>query len=209
MADNVQTLIDEIRTVVDVSATEALTALNRRHKRMVARARSFRGPYSLGNTVAGQASYTLGRTIIEVYAVTVAGVPYSKARRPDIYAASQDAVVWEGDGGLIVEDTVAGDPAFTFIPVPTESGLAIIAYAAIEPADLQAADPATALKVDDDFYDALVEGAASTFLARIGEGDPDRLEARFEAACEEMRRRQRRRLRGAGPSQIRVQGVNA
>jgi hypothetical protein len=67
----------------------------------------------------------------------------------------------------------------------------------------------TTLKVDLDLLDALVEGAAATELFRIGEGDPVSLETKFDSACDEQRRRARRRNRGSGTTQIRIQGVNA
>jgi hypothetical protein len=54
-----------------------------------------------------------------------------------------------------------------------------------------------------------VEGAAATELFRIGEGDPVSLETKFDSACDEQRRRARRRNRGSGTTQIRIQGVNA
>lgn len=211
MADTVQTLLDEIVSVVDVTQAEALTALNRRHKAMVAHARSFRKQVAVGNTVAGQAFYTL-TDIIELYALEIAGAPYTKARRPDIFGYAQGVVSWEGltGTGLIVEDANAsGVQGLTLIPTPTTSGSAIVAYAAIKPADLVAGDAAAAIKVDDDFFNALVEGATATYLARQGEGTPGELEARFDAACEKMRRRARRRFRGPGPSQIRIIGLNA
>jgi hypothetical protein len=210
MADNVDTLVAEILSVVDVSTTEALTQLNRRHRTMVARAKCLRKRIAVASTTANVAEYPLD--VIELYALEVAGVPYGKARRPDIYGYSQGTLLWSGpDGsGLIVADAdAAGVTGITLIPTPTQTGLAITAFAAVKPDDLAAGGPASTIKVDNDFYNALVEGACATFLRRIGEGDPGTGEQIFDGACEEMRRRAARRFRGAGPAQIRVQGINA
>ena len=38
---------------------------------------------------------------VETYAVEVDGIPYVKARRPDIHAHSAGLLYWEGDGGRV------------------------------------------------------------------------------------------------------------
>jgi len=67
------------------------------------------------------------------------------------------------------------------------------------------------LKVPPEFYDALIEGAIATGLARV-ESRPDLAapgEERFAAACSELESEVNKRYRGSGPAQIRVQGYNA
>lgn len=210
MPDTVQTLVDEVLSVAEVDSPTALRVLNRRYRSMVARSRCLRKRVAVGNTVAGTAFYPLD--VIELYSLEVAGVPYGKARRPDIYGYSQGTLLWVGPagGGLIVADaSTAGVKGLTLIPAPTTTGAAITAYAAVKPTDMALVDDVATLVIDDDFHEALVEGAQGTLLRRIGEGDPDALDARFEAACEEQRRRTQRRFRGGGPAQIRVEGLSA
>lgn len=206
MPDSVQTLIDEIVATVDVTPAQALTALNRRHRAMVARGRSFRKALVVaGGTVAGQRDYVLDATVVEVLELRVNGTPYGKGRHADLaYGALGRLVMTDEDGIWTTDASSAGVTEVSLYPTPTTSGLEIALFAAVLPDELLAADPGTAIRVDADFYDALVEGAVATFLARQGEGEPDRLEARFEAKCEEWRRRARRRERGGGPAQIRV-----
>lgn len=209
MAESVATLVAEVKQVVDVTDDQALTALNRRHRRMVAVGRSRRSRVEIGPTVAGQAFYPV-TGVVEALGVFIDGVPQGKARREDVYAYQRGGLVWSTPGGLIVTDaSSAGVAGLSFIPGPTDAGLSIELYAALLPADLLLGDPISAVKVDPDFYDALVEGAASTWLRREGEGDPNGSDARFDAECERLRQRVNARFRGSGPSQIRVLGINA
>lgn len=205
----VQTLLDDLGTVgFDVTAAVQIGWLDRRHKKMLGRARAYRKQLAVGTTVADTAFYALD--VLELYQLTVGGVPYIKARQPDVYGYSQDTLLWTGNGGLIVADYSAGAvKGLTLIPTPTAGGDAIIAYAAVTPPTLD--DAADTVLVEDDFLDALVEGACATGFSR----DTERLdvaryyEERFDAACEEYRRRTNSRFRGPGPSTIRIVGVNA
>jgi hypothetical protein len=133
-------------------------------------------------------------------------VPYGKARRDDWYSYSQGALTWTGPPGLWFAEE---DSTLVLTPAPDSSGLAIVGAALALPPDLVSGGAVTTLKVDLDLLDALVEGAAATELFRIGEGDPVSLETKFDSACDEQRRRARRRNRGSGTTQIRIQGVNA
>jgi hypothetical protein len=66
--------------------------------------------------------------------------------------------------------------------------------------------------VDDDSVEGLKEGVYATLLRAPGEARQDLAaghEAVFAGATEELRLREKRRLRGSGPAQIRVQGINA
>jgi hypothetical protein len=212
VADNVDTLVAEIQSVVDIDAAGALTRLNRAHRRMCARAKSYRKTVAVGNTVAGTSDYALD--VIEAYTFEVGGVPYGRARQGDSFAYGLGQLTWRspGNGGLIVaEADSSGVQGIRLIPTPDSSsaGLAITSFAAVTPPDLVAGGAASTIHVDQDFYDALVEGAVATTLRRQGEGDPAGSDQIFDGACEELRQRVARRYRGSGPSQIRVQGVNA
>ncbi len=88
------------------------------------------------------------------------------------------------------------------IPAPDVSGKSIELFTVIEPLTLdQLTDPVI---VPDDYTDALVSGAAATFLEREPEQQQlaERLEAKFDNACEELRQQTARLLRGTGPATI-------
>jgi hypothetical protein len=206
--DDVDSLIAELQAVVDVDTTAALRLLNRRHRQMVARGRCYRTTVDFGLSVADQSGYAFPASppIVELQEVTVDGVPYGKARRDDWYSYSQGALTWTGPPGLWFAEE---DSTLVLTPAPGSSGLAIVGAALALPPDLVSGGAVTTLKVDLDLLDALVEGAAATELFRIGEGDPVSLETKFDSACDEQRRRARRRNRGSGTTQIRIQGVNA
>jgi hypothetical protein len=209
VADDVDTLIAELREFVDVDATVALRLLNRRHRLAVARAQTYLAPFTLVETAtAGLYARPASPEVVEFHSPLYVGpagsaVPYSKGRETDFYAYQQGWLVWEGPGlFVVIADGVA------VIPAPA-SGTLVQGTGACMPPDLVAGGAASTIKLDDDALDALVEGAAATELLRIGEGDPVSLEAKFTAMCEEQRLRQRRRLRGRGPGQIRVEGYTA
>ena len=205
MADDVDTLVAELRTIVDLDATAALTRLNRKHREMCAFSRCYQATTSIGVTVADDATYALPDRVVEVLEVYVDGAPYGKANRRDAYAYSQGRLSFDGDGLWIGSE----DSDITLVPTPTEAGLALTVFGALIPPDLAAAGAAATIKIDLDFFDALVDGAAATELRRIGEGDWQSMEAMFTTAKEEQRRRVQRRFHGPGPAQIRVEGYTA
>ncbi|HEY4096159.1 MAG TPA: hypothetical protein VGM33_11630 [Baekduia sp.] len=210
MATAVQSLIDQVvkEYSFDIDVTQALRELDIRHKSMVARALADRRTITIGETVAGQQVYPV--TALELYELYVDGVPYGKVPRTSVAAARQGRLTWSPSWqGLFVATADAGGVAEVgLIPVPDTTGLEITAFAAVRADSLEQAG---VIAVDDEFSNALVEGAAATFFARDAEQIPtaDRNEARFDAACEELRLRIRARFRKPGPAQIRVQGVNA
>jgi hypothetical protein len=218
MSETVNDLIAEVRTFVDVDAASALKVFNRRYSRMVAVSRAMRRLLEIA-LVDGQAFYELmgdsgsftntdGSELVEVLGVSVDGVTYSNTARRDVSAYGQSTLSWTGPGGLVAIDAdVDGNTGLTVIPTPGTGTLQL--YAAVTPSDLTGSEDVTTLRVDRDMHEALIQGTAATFLDRQGEGDPGSLEARFEAACVEMRTRVARRYRGGGPSQIRVVGINA
>jgi hypothetical protein len=212
--DTVQTLLNEAVAAEGFDATQAqlLLWLNRRHKEMVAEARAYRDKVSIGPTVAGTGFYAV-TDVVETYAVEVNGVPFSKARRPDIYSFAQDTMFWVGpDGaGFVVEDVNASSvQGFTILPEPTESGLTIEVVAAVLPPTLVAGDAASALKVDADCYDGLISGVIATGLLRAGNANAAAShEAIYAGVTEKLRRRVKRRLNTTGPAQIRILGLNA
>jgi hypothetical protein len=186
-------LVNEVITRVgfDVSPDEGLAALNERHKTMCVRAEVLRSPIALV-TVAGQSDYTLPTNAADVDRVLVDGQDATFA--PDVA---------HGYGcGWAVVAQADGTSTLRILPAPDQDGQAVSVVAVIRPDDLTATD---APLVPPEFYRQLREGVAATFYADEPEqmSVADRMEARFDTACQELRT-QLRRGRRAGPAQIRV-----
>lgn len=194
----------------DLTEARGLKMLNARYSKMVAEARWLRVTIDLGVTVADQASYAVDPDVVELYELTIGGLGYTKGRRQDMIAGRQNRLSLRGTGGLFIPDADAsGTDRFTIYPVPgSPAGDAIQAFAAVQPPELGLNDRPL---VPVDFLDGLVEGMIATGLARDSEqlNAADRFEARFNAEVERLRLLAKRRLRGSGPRQIRVVGINA
>lgn len=190
----------------DIDDATALRYLNKRQRTMCQRSGWYRQMFILAMTVAGQDAYGYVSDVFEVFTLTVGGVPYTKRSPADLERLKAGWSTLVGDGGFFVVTDVS---QITLYPAPSESGLQIQGLVSLTPPDLVsgASDPV----VPDPFTDALVEGAIATWLARKDEnfGSADRNEARFDNACEELRRYAKRRFRPGGVAQVRVLGVNA
>lgn len=212
----VSALVDEISAggAFDVDSTVILAWLDRRHKEMVAYARAYRGRIAFGNTVAGTAEYNTPAGIVELSDLTVGGETYVDGRHTDIAAIQNGWLILDGPGGLVIESAAAGLPAVStlaIIPTPTASGLPIVGFGAIKPPDLLI-DDTVPIRVDDDFLDGLIAGVYATGLMQPKEARPDLAGPQLQLlqqAKDDFRSRVRRRLRGAGPSRIRIAGLNA
>jgi hypothetical protein len=101
----------------------------------------------------------------------------------------------------------------TLIPTPTSTGLAITGFAATEPPDLTndgTGDALLAAQLDGEFVEALIDGAMAIGYRREGNiGLARDNDAVFDAACGEFLRITKRRYRGPGATQIRVEGAGA
>jgi hypothetical protein len=186
-------------------------ALNRRHRRMVARAKSYR------KTISGRERPSLIRRttpldVIELYTLEVAGVPYGKARHGDAFAYGQGQLVWSlrrgwrPDRGGGQRERRAG---IKLIPTPTHERGGDHAFAAVTPPDLAHGGAASTIQVDPTSTTRWWRVRARRTCAGRGRGTRARAIRSSTQACEEMRQRVARRYRGSGPSQIRVQGLNA
>jgi hypothetical protein len=205
-------LVDQVKTEAqfDVTDTAALAWLDRRHKKMVVRARALRKTVSIGPSVASQRDYALPSDLVEVLEVSVDGLPYGRATHTDLSYGAQGWLMLDGIGGVVAsEETASGDAEIALYPTPTQAGLTVTVRGVFRPSDLLVGTDST-IKVPDEFLDSLVSGAIATGLQRQ-EYRPDlaqSFEQDFSDACEEWRRQVRRRYRGAGPTTIRIQGVN-
>lgn len=205
--ETVATLVSQVKDEAGFDATDAVVLrwLNARHRRMVARSRCLKATVSVGVTVADQASYPIDTGIIEVYEVQVGGTAYQRVGRDDAALATSGRLYMSNT--FYANSDNSGVSELTIYPAPGTGGDAISMYAAILPPDLDLADYPM---VPIDFQDALVEGAIATGMARDIEqvAVADRFEARFDQACEELRRRVNSRI-GGGGLQVRVVGINA
>lgn len=195
----------------DVTPTQALSWLNRAWQTMLTRARAYRKTVSFGNTAANDATYDAPAGLIELYSLEVAGVPYGRARREDVYGYSQGRVTWTGMGetGLFYPDSTASAvSSVTLIPTPTSAGLAITGLAATAPPELtnDAAGDALLTGYADGHYEAIIAGAMAIGYRREGNlGARQDAQMEFDTHVEELRRDTKRRFRGPGPTQIRVE----
>lgn len=215
MPETVQGILDDVisEASVDATPTQVLRDLNRRWAQMLCEARAYRRDVTIGPTVANQAFYAA--PMLELYALTVGGVPYGKGRRTDVYDYSVGALTWVGrDGGLAVADADAsGIQGLTLIPTPTVGGQAIEAFAAVIPPALTtdpAGDALLNANLEPDLIEPLTGGVLASRYWR--EGRPDMAgvsEQRFDQGSEKLRRRAARRYHNQGPAMIRVIGLNA
>ena len=210
----VQQLVDDVLSEggFDTDSTAVLRWLTRRHFKMVVRSRCYRKTVDIGPTVAAQQDYSISTDVVEIYQVTVGGIPYGKGRHVELAQGARGFLLLDDPSGglLAAEEATDGSPQIALYPIPGTSGVSVLMRAAWRPPDLSTSDDTT-LKIPADFYDALVAGAIATGMRRI-EQRAD-LAAPFESeysdACEELRRQVNRQYRGTGPAQIRVQGINA
>jgi hypothetical protein len=176
---------------------------------MCARSRCYRSTVSYGTTTVGVSNYSPAGgspEVVELLEMYVGGAPYGKARRNSWYSYENGVLVWRGPPGLWFAEQ-GGTLVIT--PTPSEAGLSLSGLGAVMPPDLTVGGASSQFKIDSDMQEPLVNGAAGTELLRIGEGDPASMEATFGAACDELRRRVRKRYQGSGPKQILISGVNA
>lgn len=183
------------RVGFDISTTDALALLNERHGIMCVRAEVLRPTVSIGPSVADQADYALPATVAEVRRVLVDG--WEIAYVPQ--AEHND----DCPPGWATAVTATGGQSVRFAPPPDTDGLPVEAIVIRRPDDLALTDSPL---VPAEFYRALREGVAASLFAEDAEqaAVADRLEARFDTACEELRR-QLRRGRRSGPARIRVE----
>lgn len=204
----VSALVDE--SSFDVTPTQALTWLNRSWRTMLSRARAYRKTVSFGTTVADDQTYDAPAGVIELYSLEVAGVPYGRARREDVYWDTQGRLTWtyQGETGLFYPDaTASAVQSVTLIPVPG-AGLAITGLAATSPPDLTNDGTGDTLlnAWADGHFEALISGAMAIGYRREGNaGLRADAQATFDNEVEELRRDVKRRWRGPGPTQIRVE----
>jgi hypothetical protein len=162
---------------------------------------------SLGVTVAGQAEYSLPADIVDLAAVRVGTVVYSKASPNDIWGLEDtgNPATLVGNGGLFAPAwSSTGVPKIELYPVPTAAGTVIEGRQVItipEPTVWATEDP----PLPSDFDTALWHGAVASGLAEKDEdlAAAEWHENRFAAAANRLQRRKNSRI-GSGAVRMRV-----
>lgn len=203
-------MVDAVRVEgnFDIDEPRALRWLSDAHRRMCTRATCIRRRVQLGPSVKEQAAYAVPAQVVQILEVLVGGQKYDMGRHSDI---SVGQYLWIDGPGVTAEDaTEAGASQLSLVPVPSEDGLSIEVFAVCRASALLVADDTT-LGVPAEFDQDVVAGAIAIGLAREAMR-PDlaqSFQAQFDSACTELLKSTRRRFRGSGPTQIRVQGYNA
>lgn len=205
----VDDIVAAIEGAGDYAQADVLRRVNQAHNKALTDSKWVKATLDMGPTVAGTAFYALPERLIEPLFFSIGGVPTGKAAHADVYGYSAGTLAWSLAGALLVADADAGGVAgVTVIPEPTAAQDFLVFGPVL---------PAAALELGDDpltpaDFDEHLESYA---LALCRERDDDRMDAGgafrqlFEAEAEKLRRRAKRRDRGAGPAQIRVVGINA
>lgn len=214
MAETVSAVVGEIlaQGSFDLSQTEALAILNRRHKQMCARSRCVRDGRTATRVAAlgAGATYAAPAGLLDMTQLLVGSVEYRKAKRADVERMFDGTLPLYGTGGVFVNYEDLTHPVAWFVsPDPAPTGLTV--YGTYDPPDLLI-NNTVPFAVDADMIEGLMAGVFSTALNRPGEARSDLAvpqEQMFLAACEELRSRVARRNRGGGPAQIRLSGLLA
>jgi hypothetical protein len=208
VATTVQSLLDDIANEGSFDATpgQALRWLDRRHRLMVARSLCVREKRAATATLdSADALSTVDLTgvgePVEIWEVTAGTLRFSLTRHGDLAAYAEGLLAWTGTDGLVV---VEGSSLILWPAL--DDAATVEVFAAWEAATLTAAD---SVAVDDESVEGLLAGVFATALSRPNEARPDLAayyEDQFATACEEQRLRTRRRLKGAGVKQVRLDG---
>lgn len=187
-------LVSQVLTRVGFDATpqEGLELLNERYSTMCVRAELLTPTIEIGPTVAGQSDYPLPANVAGVKRLTLGGMP-----------VEHESSIADGYGcgyAVVVSDAAAW--MVRVLPAPSEAGQTLAMRVVQRPPDLTADDVPL---VPRESLRALREGMTATLFAEDAEqaNVADRLEARFDTACEELRR-QLRHSRRSGPARIQV-----
>jgi hypothetical protein len=220
----VSDLVTEIQTAggFDVTAAEALTVLDRRHKLMCGRATWHRVSEQVTVVTGASDAYStidLPSGAVEVFSVEVPGASaslfYQRTPRVDRSAMVAGTLRLSGGGVFVESDPVTGvSPAVTSLilyPAATDGVEASVDGAWLPPTLTTAELVGAFVRVPEDLHEGLLAGCYASLLNRPSEGRPDLAgvqEQLFSAACSELRTRAERRYRTRGTRQIRVAGRN-
>jgi hypothetical protein len=189
----------------DVSEERRYEVANRAIRWVARRAQSIQAEVAIGTTVADQEEYTLPANVVDLRRIRVGEVADWTRQSLETLWDLKDVdsgVTLSGRGGGIFAPRYADDGAtqsISIYPAPDEAGLAIVGYAAIEPAaDLEEGD--TVPFADEE----PVLNRATGILYREVDENPE-MAAYYtdlaETGAEELRRKTISRV-GSGPHRI-------
>lgn len=194
----------------DVSTAMRGGWLNEVHRKAVAEAQWMMRSLELGPTVAGTATYVLPDDVVDLAGLYLRDpgatpAPYERASTEMLWSLKAGTSWTTGPGGVFAPtfDAVAASLVELW-PVPTTSGAAISALAAMIP-PLMVSGSSPVIPVD--MHGDLKDGAIALGLLRIDER-PDSaalFDARFAAMVASLRKRRKSRV-GSGTSRMRVRG---
>jgi|SRR4051794_9291087 len=197
----------------DVDDATAGGWVNEVHKEVVAAAQWMQAEESLGTTVAGQAEYDLAANIVDVVAISI---DPGDGSGPGEWKLVGQREIWDlrgsrlwlrGSGGVFAPwFTSAAGKQIALYPAPSQSGLQIMALAALIPPDLTTGSTPV---IPEDMHSKLADGAVSLGLLRIEER-PDlaqTFEDRKDAMITQLMRRKNSRI-GSEPTRIKMQFVD-
>lgn len=176
------------------------------YRRLVVEARWLLEELALATTVAGTAEYAIASeaSVVDIEGLMVGGVPYDRGNWRDIWRLKAGTMVLDDSPGLFAGDySSTGTKRIELYPAPGATGSAIVALAAMRPADL--ADSASP-NVPEEYHPAIEAGAIAMGLRRIDERGADLAppyEKEFETAIVKLTRLGKRRI-GNGPARMRV-----
>lgn len=217
----VSDLITEIQSVggFDVTSTDALTVLDRRHKLMCRRARAHRMRRTIAVTTGASATYSslpMPLDVVEVFQIEATGddgvIAYQRTVAADRSAILDGSLCVSLRHGVFLEDdeddaTDTGpDTSLILYPALTDASNATVRGAFTPPTLTTAETGGAFIRVPVDFHEGLLAGVYASLLSRPGESRPDLeagQEAKFSQACGEFRDWTDRRYRTRGPRQIR------
>lgn len=196
----------------DADPTDLLAWLDRRHKEMVNFGKGYRDTITIDTTDAGVQEYNAPAGLIELEELTVGGETYDRGLHTDLAAVANGFLWLSGPGGLMIESaTPSNVTTIKLLPIPTVTGLDIIGYGVVQPPTLLI-DNSVAIIVEDDLIEPLKSGVYSVGLGQPNEARSDLAaphEAIYQQGKLEYKRRVRRRLRGSGPTRMRIAGKDA
>ena len=189
----------------DITEAQALRWLTRAHRRMCSRANCIRRRIDIG-PADDRDSYDLPAEVVQLREVLVGGEPYGTGIHADV-AVGQYLLI-DGPGVTAEDATPGGAAQLVLIPAPAPGvSIQVFAYCRAEP--LVVGDDTT-LGIPEEFDQDVIAGAVAwglQFEAMRPDLAPE-FWTQFNEGCTELLKSTRRRFRGPGPTQIRVQGLN-
>lgn len=217
----VSDLITEISTVggFDITPTDALTVLDRRHKLMCARARAHRMRRTVTVATAANATYStlaMPVDVVEVFQIEGTGtdgvIAYQRTESGDRSAIMDGSLTVSLRRGIFLEDdeddaTDTGPDTSLILYPALDNASSVTVRGAFQPPTITTAETGGAfIRVPDEYRQGLLAGVYADLLNRPSEARPDLAgvqEQIFSQACGEYRDRVDRRYRTRGPRQIR------